>query len=83
MSEFKVGDRVADIDTGDEGVISKPYKKHGYWCVLWENGSNVGYEVYTPSNFLVHISESQAKNVTFDRLCQLADSMGYVLVKKR
>ena len=68
--DFKVGDRVREIKTGDIGVITKIYgynlHPHVYnsWWILWETGSCKGQELHLQEDEISHCTVNVEKSPT-------------------
>jgi hypothetical protein len=71
MQAFKIGDKVREIATGDEGIIESA-NSWGDFKVKWETGSCSGMILTIGESYIEHTTE-----VTFEQAMQSLLKLGY------
>lgn len=81
MTQFKIGDKVREISTGDEGYIIESAGlgwEENRWYVLWTSGSEKGERLHISENNIEIISSSKSSTeITFEQAMQALLQLGY------
>jgi hypothetical protein len=77
MQEFKIGDKVREIATGDEGVIECDHY-YGEVRVTWATGAVVGSTtVVSRESIDLTSSFKSSNNITFQQVLDTLLELGY------
>jgi hypothetical protein len=79
--KFKIGDKVREIATGDEGLIDELHEsswEDARWYVRWTSGSDKGTRLHISECNIELISNSESPTeITFGQAMQVLLELGY------
>jgi hypothetical protein len=80
-SKFKIGDKVREIATGDEGTIDEIFRaswEETLWYVKWTSGADKGCRLHLSENNIELISNPKSPTeITFQQAFDTLLELGY------